>query len=237
MGTTQSRRTPETTAPASAPSQETPRPGRQDRLGNARVLELMKSHGDAPALDDLVDLSPSQAEWIRTLRKLELLNPQATVADLSMALSLKIWSAGQMWDENGKSQYPGLILDYKGGDGYRKVDFGDPRKGGVDQNRLQDWATDQKGNRTNVNHAFPAVAAQAGRGRVAGEYASFMATSGGDTMQNTAETLLRGNAKQWNAGEYKGNLRGESVADSARDRGGKLSELLAGEFRKENRAK
>lgn len=210
---------------------------RQSRLGNARIVELMKQSG-GEALDDLVDLTPSQAAWIRRLRDLEMLNPNATVADLSMAVSLKVWSAGQMWDQNGKSQYPGLILDYKGGDGYKSVRFDDGQKGGkrVDENGLKDWAQDASGASTNVNHAFPAIAAQAGRSRLAGEYASFMATSGGDTLQNLGETVVNGNTNQWSAGEYKGNLRGETMADENREKGGKLSDNLLRQFRTENQA-
>jgi len=199
----------------------------------------MKGKAGAGAVDDLVDLTPSQAHWIRQLRELELLNPQATVEDLSMALSLKVWSASQMWDENGKSQYPGLILDYQGGDGYRKVRFDDGQRGGrrVDEGALKEWSTDHNGRHTNVNHAFPAVASQAGRSWLSGEYASFMATSGGDTLQNLGETVVNGKIDQWNAGEYAGNQRAEDIADRHHSGGRKdrLSELMLGRFREENR--
>ena len=208
----------------------------QDQLGNARLVELMKSGQGQQAIDDLADLTPSQARWIRMLRQLELLTPQATVADLAMALSLKVWDAGQMWDKNGKSAYPGLILDYQGGDGFKKVRFQGDDGQQVDTGVLKKWATDRHGETTNVNHAFPAVAAQAGRGRLAAEYASFMATSGGDTMQNTAETLL-GNPEHWSAGEYAGNLRGEEIADQHRETGKGLSVLLLEQFRLENKGR
>ena len=150
--------------------------------GNALVQDLLKQGHQE--LDDLVDLSPSQARWIRVLRELEMLNPPATVQDLAMAVSLRIWNAGQMWDDNGKSSYPGLILDYEGGDGHKSVRFGDGQGSEISRRDLMPWAKDQGGDASNVNHAFPAVAAQAGRGTLSAEYASFMATSGGDTLQN-----------------------------------------------------
>ncbi|RME22275.1 MAG: hypothetical protein D6798_16170 [Deltaproteobacteria bacterium] len=206
----------------------------QEQLGNARLVELMKTGKGQQEIDDLADLTPSQARWIRMLRQLELLNPQATVADLAMALTLRIWDADQMWDKNGKSAYPGLILDYQGGDGFKRIRFEGDDGQRVDTGVLKRWATDRHGETTNVNHAFPAVAAQAGRGRLAAEYASFMVTSGGDTLQNTAETLM-GNPEHWSAGEYAGNLRAEEIADQHRETGRPLSVLLLEQFRLENR--
>ena len=220
-----------------AQGQQGPRPGRehpQDGLmayGNALIQDLIKQGHQE--LDDLVDLTPSQARWIRVLRELEMLNPQATVQDLSMALSLRIWNAGQMWDDKGKSSYPGLILDYEGGQGYQKVNFGEGENE-IRQRDLMSWATDQKGDRTNVNHAFPAVAAQAGRSWLSREYGSFMATSGGDTLQNMGAALVEGE-NNFNAGEYAGNLRAETIADQVREKGGSLSDAMLEQFRKENR--
>lgn len=201
-------------------------------LGNAQIQDLMNQGHEQ--LDDLVDLTPSQARWIRILRQLELLNPKATVQDLAMALSLRIWSAGQMWDRNGRSSYPGLILDYEGGDGYQAVDFGEGTEDEIGRDQLLAWAEDAQGDSSNVNHAFPAVAAQAGRGWLAREYGSFMATSGGDTLQNLGALLVEQD-DNFNAGEYEGNLRAERIADDVRRRGGGLSEALLEEFRKDNR--
>lgn len=204
----------------------------QMSYGNAFVQDLLNEGHEE--LDDLVDLTPTQARWIRVLRQLELLNPRATVQDLSMALSLEIWNAGQMWDESGKSSYPGLILDYEGGDGHRSVDFGrgDDRIGRED---LLGWAEDKHGERSNVNHAFPAVAAQAGRGWLGREYGSFMATSGGDTLQNTGALLVE-QENNFSAGEYSGNMRAETIADEVRERGGSLSDAMLEQFRRENRS-
>lgn len=243
MGTSLSTPKRESTPAVAAPNTATqaPKGDRQDKLGNARVAEMLNSPDGEKQVDDLLDLTPSQANWIRRLRDLEMLNPKATVEDLSMAISLKVWANGQMWDKDGKSQYPGLILDYKGGDGHKNVKFDDGQKGGkkVDEKGLFDWASDKNGKKTNVNHAFPAVAATAGRSRLAAEYASFMATSGGDTMQNVAETVINQNPGQWSAGEYAGNFRGEDVADKNRDAKGKskLSDLMLDQFRNENKPK
>ena len=217
------------------PNQSLPEPqwcdDPQAMYGNAYVQDLMNQGHEQ--LDDLVDLTPSQARWIRVLRQLELLNPRATVQDLAMAVSLEIWNAGQMWDDNGKSSYPGLILDYEGGEGYRDVDFGRGRDR-IGREDLLGWAEDQHGDSTNVNHAFPAIAAQAGRGWLGREYGSFMATSGGDTLQN-AGALIVEQENNFNAGEYAGNLRAETIADQVRERGGSLSDAMLEQFRKENR--
>ena len=216
--------------------------GAQQLVGNAALQEWIAS-GNQQKLDELTDLTPSQREWISYLREIEQLNPDASVQDLSMAMSLKVWSAGQMWDKNGKSQYPGLILDYEGGDGYKSVVFPerDDEKGGPHE-RLKRWAKDSQGDNTNVNHAFSAVASQAGRGGVASEYASFMTTSGGDTMQNLGHMLVSlvdgdfgGMFDQFSGGEYAGNFRAEAIADEVADGDKSLSELLLGHFRDENK--
>jgi hypothetical protein len=199
--------------------------------GNALIQDLLKQGHEE--LDDLVDLTPSQARWVRILRQLEMLNPEATVQDLSMALSLRIWNAGQMWDDQGKSSYPGLILDYEGGEGHKSVRFGDGEGSEISRRDLLGWAKDDEGSSTNVNHAFPAIAAQAGRSKLSAEYASFMATSGGDTLQNMGAMLVEGE-NNFSSGEYAGNLRAEAIADRVRDEGGSLSEAMLQQFRKEN---
>ncbi len=219
--------------------------GAQRLIGNAGLKEFIKGGSRAPDVDELGDLTPSQREWILLLREVEQLNPEASVEDLAMAMSLKVWNAGQMWDENGKSQYPGLILDYQGGDGYKDVvfpedEYGRGGKGSIHE-RLKRWAVDKNGESTNVNHLFPAVAAQTGRGWLSREYGSLMATSGGDTLQNLGHMLtsaLDGKFgsmfQQFSSGEYAGNLRAEDIADQLRE-GGSLSEKLLAAFREENK--
>ena len=109
---------------------------------------------------------------------------------------------------------------------------GDDRIGRED---LLGWAEDKHGERSNVNHAFPAVAAQAGRGWLGRDYGSFMATSGGDTLQYTGALLVE-QENNFSAGEYSGNMRAETIADEVRERGGSLSDAMLEQFRRENRS-
>jgi len=216
--------------------------GAQGLVGN-EALKAFLQGGEPQKLDRLADLTPSQREWIVFLQEIEQLNPDASIEDLGMALSLKVWNAGQMWDKDGKSQYPGLILDYAGGDGYKDVQFPeDDREKGSVHERLKRWAANEDGDKTNVNHVFPAVAAQAGRSRVSAEYASLMATSGGDTLQNVGHMLMSAfdgdfgsMFSQFSSGEYAGNFRAEDIADSLRSEGGSFSEKLLEHFLKENK--
>jgi len=217
--------------------------GAQQLVGNSALREFLQG-GNEQKLDELADLTPSQKEWILFLQEIEQLNPTASVQDLAMAMSLQVWSAGQMWDKNGKSQYPGLILDYEGDEGYKSVVFPEDDYGGKGSihERLKNWVTDKQGDSTNVNHAFPAVASQTGRNSVSSEYASFMATSGGDTLQNVGHmltSLVEGNFssmfKQFSGGEYSGNFRAEDIADQVGDDEGSFSELLLQHFREENK--
>lgn len=220
--------------------------GAQRLIGNAGLREFIRGGGGAPEVDELGDLTASQKEWILLLREIEQLNPDASIEDLAMAMSLKVWNAGQMWDSEGKSQYPGLILDYEGGEGYKDVvfpedDYSRGGKGSMHE-RLKRWATNKEGDSTNVNHVFPAVAAQAGRGWLSREYGSLMATSGGDTLQNighmltsTFEGEFGSMFKQFSGGEYSGNFRAEEIADQLREDGGSFSEMLLKHFREENK--
>ncbi len=187
--------------------------------------------------DPLAGLTASQARYIENLRAIEAANPKASASDIAMALSLVLWE-GRIWEKDGKAAdvtRPGglpLVLDYAGGDGYKNVQVSDEQKSALHQQRE---VHDAHGRESGVAHAFPAVAAQAGReDTLAGAYNTRMVTSGGDFIQDMATMIVDQKFDGvFREAEARDNERAVEIAEAAGS-GRPLSELMADEFREEN---
>jgi hypothetical protein len=188
-------------------------------------------------MDPLKDLTSSQRKYIENLRAIEKANPKAKPTDIAMAISLVLWG-GRIWEQDGKAAdvaTPGgapLVLDYAGGKGYEDVKVSDAQKQLLRQQRE---VHDTKGKESGVAHAFPAVAAQAGRtGTTTGSYNSFMVTTGGDFIQDVARVIVEQNTNVFRDAEKRDNERALQVAEEIGDSDLALSVALTERFRAEN---
>jgi len=185
------------------------------------------------------DLTPSQQRYVETIAAIEAANPKATANDIAMAISLLLWE-GRIWDKSGKAAdvtrpagMP-LVLDYAGGKGYQDVELSEEHQQFLNNER---GVKDKHGKASGVAHAFPAVAAQAGReGTAAGSYNAFMTTKGGDFIQDCARMIVEQNfTSVFRDAEARDNKRAIDMA-KAMGTGGSLSMRLAEQFRRENGA-
>lgn len=184
-------------------------------------------------------LTPSQQRYVETIAAIEAANPKATAYDIAMAVSLLLWE-GRIWDRSGKASdvtRPAgapLVLDYAGGDGYKNVKTSDEQQQFLQKQR---GVKDRQGQQSGVAHAFPAVAAQAGReDSAAGSYNSYMVTKGGDFIQDMARMIVEQNFNVFREAEAKDNQRAIEIAKQIGKKGGVLSATLAQKFAEENRA-
>ncbi|MBU0553310.1 hypothetical protein KKF91_13180 [Myxococcota bacterium] len=188
--------------------------------------------------DTLEDLTASQQRYVKTLKAVEAANPKAGPQDIAMSISLLLWG-GRIWDHDGKAAdvtrpagVP-LVLDYQGGEGYKDVKMTD-RQSQFFQN--QRGVTDQHGLKSGVAHAFPAVAALAGReDTVKGDYNAHMVTKGGDFIQDMARMIVELNFETvFRDAEARDNERALELAHKNAGSSRPLSESLAEQFRLEN---
>lgn len=209
-----------------------PTSGRSRPAWRAYIAQLLAER------DPLAGLTPSQATYIQNLRAIEAANPRATANDIAMALSLLLWE-GRIWDASGEASdvtQPGgvpLVLDYAGGEGYRDVELTVEQELVIHEQRE---VHDAHGRESGVAHAFPAVAAQAGReDTIAGAYNTEMVTAGGDFIQDVATIIVEQRLDgTFRDAEARDNERAVEVAEEAGATGRPLSELLAEQFRLEN---
>ena len=187
----------------------------------------------------LEGLTPSQRRYVEVLQAVEAANPKAKPADLAMALSLLLWE-GRIWERDGKAAdvtrpagVP-LVLDYKGGDGYKNVTMTREQEQFFEQQRN---VSDQGGVQSGVAHAFPAVASMAGReGSASGAYNARMVTSIGDFIQDVARVLVERKFQGvFRDAEMRDNNRALKMAVDVGKSGRALSAALIERFREENR--
>ena len=217
--------------------------GRQDTLAGSHQKDTrgawnsyVQGVSEQP-VDALKDLTSSQRKYIENLRAIEKANPKAKPTDIAMAISLVLWG-GRLWEQDGKAAdvaTPGgapLVLDYAGGKGYQGVKVSDAQKQLLHQQRE---VNDAKGRESGVAHAFPAVAAQAGRsGTAAGRYNSYMVTKGGDFIQDVARVIVEQSTNVFREAEARDNERALQVAEEIGDSNLPLSVALVERFRAEN---
>ncbi len=190
--------------------------------------------------DDLADLTASQKPYIENLRAIEKANPKATPQDIAMALSMVLWE-GRIWERDGKAAdvtRPAgapLVLDYAGGKGYQDVKLSPENEQAI---RTQREVHDKHGRESGVAHAFPAVAAQAGRqGTMAGDYNAYMVSKGGDLIQDVAQIIVEQKLDgTFRDAEARDNQRAVEIGKEAGG-GEALSVLLCRHFRRENAEK
>lgn len=188
--------------------------------------------------DDLADLTSSQRGYVENLRAIEKANPKATTNDVAMALSMVLWE-GRLWEKDGKAADVAtpagapLVLDYKGGEGHKDVKLSAEQEKLIRQQRE---VQDKHGRESGVAHAFPAVAAQAGReGTWAGAYNTHMVTKGGDFIQDVAQVIVEQKLDgTFRAAEARDNERAVQIAEEAGASGEALSVLMTRHFRQEN---
>jgi len=194
-----------------------------------------------PPPSPFADLTPSQQRYVEAILAIEAANPKATANDIAMAISLLLWE-GRIWEKDGKAADVArpagapLVLDYAGGKGYQDVKLTREQEQFLQQQR---GVKDRHGNASGVTHAFPAVAAQAGReGTAAGSYNTFMTTKGGDFIQDCARMIVEQNfTSVFREAEQRDNKRAIEVAKAIGAGGGSLSLRLAEQFRRENAQK
>jgi|GEM_PF-3539012 len=184
------------------------------------------------------DLTPSQLRYVEVLQMVEAANPKAKPNDIAMALSLLLWE-GRIWERDGKAAdvtrpagVP-LVLDYKGGQGYKDVKLTREQEQFFEKQRN---VSDKRGVDSGVAHMFPAVASVAGReGTAAGAYNSRMVTSGGDFIQDVARVLLEQKFDGvFRDAEMRDNNRSLKISVDIAKSGRQLSAALIDRFREEN---
>lgn len=229
---------------ATAATQTTAGPSAKDRL-RQDLRGAGYAAGQAavqpPPPSPFADLTPSQQRYVEAIAAIEAANPKATANDIAMAISLLLWE-GRIWDKSGKASdvtRPAgapLVLDYAGGKGYENVKLTPEQEAFLQKER---GVKDKQGRSSGVAHAFPAVAAQAGReGTAAGSYNTFMTTKGGDFIQDCARMIVEQNfTGVFRDAEQRDNRRAIDVAKTIGTGGGSLSLRLAEQFRKENAQK
>lgn len=188
--------------------------------------------------DSLEDLTRSQRRYVKGLRAVERANPKAGPEDIAMAISLLLWE-GRIWDRDGSAadvtQPAGvpLVLDYKGDEGYKDVKMSTGQERFFNKHR---GVTDKHGARSGVTHAFPAVAALAGReGTSRGDYNAHMVTKGGDFIQDMARMIVEQNfSSVFRDAEARDNDRALELAHRNAGSTQPLSQSLTEQFRMEN---
>lgn len=241
---TQAPRTAAPTQAAAAPASA--RAGRSELRGMSYQQGQAAVSTGAPPLagagpNPLADLTPTQTRYIENLLAIEAANPKATPNDVAMAVSLLLWG-GRIWEKDGKAAdvtrpagVP-LVLDYAGGEGYKNVKVSNEQEQFLEKQRN---VQDKHGRSSGVAHAFPAVAAQAGReGTASGAYNTYMTTTGGDFIQDMARIIVEQNmGGVFREAEQRDNNRAIQVAKETGKTQRPLSETLIAQFRRENAEK